>query len=145
MTFDLDTALREADEYEKSREPIDAQVVIGKRVVTVRIPYLPGREFDDATAAHTYPFPYRDVLGCWFNLDAVTQNHPRIVLVNGKGAVVDDLTVVKDDESHYRWPEVYAALSTADKMTLQAVVWGVYIHDPEQRIADAKEAARERV
>lgn len=140
MTFDLDVILRDSQEYEESREPIDAHVVIGKKVVTVRIPYLSGNEFDDVTCKYAYPFPYRDALGCWFDLGAVTRNHPRIVLVDGDD--VDDLVVVKDSDDHYRWPEVYAALSEGDRMTLQSVVWGVYIHEPGLRVAAAKEARK---
>lgn len=133
--FDLDALLAEAKAAEDAREPVDVEVVLGDKVVTVRMPYLKNDAFEPLVAKHSR-FPFRDAIGCWFDLDAVTRDHPDIVLIDGDKS--DDLYVLRDREAVYRWADVYDALGSNDKQSLQAAFWGVYIYEPQQQLEKAR-------
>ncbi|MEN0023231.1 MAG: hypothetical protein AAGC61_08105 [Microbacterium sp.] len=141
--FSLDELLRKADEERKMKHPpIDVEVVLSGKVVTVRIPHLSADEFDEFALPYCPGMGYRDQLGCWFELAEVTRNHPDVVLIDGDDE--DDLYVVGGTRSEkvavYRWSQVYDVLSHDDKQSLQAAVWGIYVHEAQKKMAAAKAA-----
>ncbi|MFJ4175804.1 hypothetical protein [Microbacterium sp. NPDC089696] len=142
--IDLNELLRLADEERKMKHPpVDVEVLLSGRIMTVRMPHLSANEFDEFTLPYCPHPAYRDQLGCWFELENVTRNHPGVVLVDGD--VEDDLYVIggtrREKEAVYRWGEIYDSLRHEDKQNLQAAVWGVYVHEAQKKMAAAKAAA----
>lgn len=135
--WDIDDLIRREREYQDSIQPVDVEVVLGDEILTVRIPYLHDEAFKNFLASHPVP---RNPLGTQFDLNAVMRDHPEIVLVDGDE--VDEMFVLKGKKAHYRWPELYDALSDNDKENLQAVIWGFHVHEPRQRLAAASAAAK---
>lgn len=135
----IDDLLAKAEEEEvaKAGNVYDVDVLLASEVVTVRLPHLGRAVFDDLTDKHSPGFGFRDSRGCWFDLNAVAAGYPDVVLVSGDQT--DDLYALRGKEAVYRWPEVYAALSAADRESVQAVIWGVYVWEPQQRLTAAKE------
>ena len=69
----------------------------------------------------------------------MTRSHPDVLVVDGDET--DDLYVLRGKEAVYRWGEVYDLLGHEDRQSLQAAVWGIYVHEPNQRLAAAKARA----
>lgn len=137
MSFDLDELLREAEEESKRpKPPVDVDVLLHDRLVTVRVPILSGEDFDAVAGPHCPHIAWRDDLGCWFRLEPVTRSHTGIVLVDGDSK--DDLLEKRGDDVTYRWPAVYDALGHEDRLNLQATVWGIYVHEPLKLLAEAR-------
>ena len=137
MTIDVDDLIRKEREYHESIEPVDVEVLLGDRLLTVRIPYVHGEKFDDVAAKYPVAREMRGNRGP-FDLGNVTREYPDVVLIDG--GAEDDLFVIRDRAAFYRWPEVYDALSGDDQENLQAVVWGLHVHLPRQRLAEALKA-----
>jgi len=142
--FKLDDLLRvQREQAEKPKPPVDVEVLLGDSVVTVRIPHLPPAEFDKLADRHSPHLAYRDQLGCWFLLEPLTRDHPEIVLLSG--GEEDDLFVLRggsrNKEAFYRWSEVYDALGHEDRQSVQAAIWGLYVHEPSKRLVAAKARA----
>jgi hypothetical protein len=133
--LDIDELIRQEKEWHESIKPVDVQVMFGDRILTVRIPYIHGPAFEDV--ANKYPVP-RNASGAWFDLKAVTREHPDVVLIDGEET--DDLYVARNKQIVYRWPEIFDALGTEDRENLEAVVWGLHVHEPRKRLAQALKA-----
>ncbi|MGM1017335.1 MAG: hypothetical protein ACQEW8_07350 [Actinomycetota bacterium] len=131
MTIDLDALLRGQQDYLDSIEPVDVPVMLGDTSVTVRIPFVMPKVFNDL-ANHHPPRPgVQADLPLSFNLDGTTRNYPDITLIDGDD--VDDLLVVREKAVHYRWPEVYDALTSEDQSTVRMAVWGMHVFEPAER------------
>lgn len=127
----LDELLRRQGEYENSMAPLDVAVLLGDKVVQVRLPYLKGRVFAELADKHSPHVLYRDAVGCWFNIDDVARDYPGVMVIDGEHE--SDLYVIRDKAAVYRWPEVYDALGGEDKYSIQAGIWGFYVHEPAER------------
>lgn len=136
MQIDIDELIRKEREYHESIEPVDVEVVLGGKILTVRVPYVYGPRFD--AIADKYPVErwQRGNRG-HFDLGAVTREHPDVLLIDGDKQ--DDMFVLRDRVAVYRWPEVYDALSGEAQETLQAVIWGLHVKMPRDRLAEAME------
>jgi len=137
MAIDIDDLIRKEREYHESIEPVDVEVLLGGKVLTVRVPYVYGPKFDDLAAKYPVERWQRGNRGP-FDLDAVMREHPGVLLIDGDEQ--DDMFVIRDQAAFYRWPEVYDALSESDKESLQAVIWGLHVLEPGKRVKAALEA-----
>ncbi|MGB3376560.1 MAG: hypothetical protein WBA87_15650 [Microbacterium sp.] len=136
MTADrLDELLAKQQEIADSIGPIDVEVLLGDRVVIVRVPYLKGNRFDTLAEKHSPGIWFRDSAGCWFDADAVARDYPDVVVVDG--VQEDDLYVLRNKKAVYRWSEIYDALSGDDKLAIRSVIWGMYVGDPAKRKREA--------
>lgn len=141
MAIDVDDLIHKEREYHESVKPVDVEVVLGGRLLTVRIPYVYGDRFDAIASKYPVERGQRGNRG-HFDLDAVMREHPDVLLIDGDEE--DDLFVLRDRAAVYRWPEVYDALSESDKENLQAVLWGLHVHLPRLRLAEALKAKTAR-
>lgn len=137
MMIDVDELIRKEREYHESINPVDVQVVLGDRLLTVRIPYVYGDRFDELAAKYPVERGQRGAHGP-FDLGKVTREHPDVLLIDGDEQ--DDMFVLRDRSAFYRWPEVYDALRSEDQESLRAVIWGLHVHLPRLRLAEAMKA-----
>lgn len=137
MAIDVKDLVRKEREYHESVKPVDVEVILGDRLLTVRVPYIWGDQWDDLASKYPVPRGLRGNRGRW-DLDAVMREHPGVVLIDGDDE--DDMFVLRDRTAVYRWPEVYDALRLEDRESLQAVIWGLHVLEPGKRLKAAMEA-----
>ena len=107
-------------------KPLEVEVLLGDRVVTVVMPFLKPHDFHELATRFAPKSPQEMSFG--FGLDETARNYPDIAIRDGEDE--DNLLVVRDKAVHYRWPEVYELLNWDDKQSIRAGVWGVYVLDP---------------
>lgn len=120
-------------------KPLEVEILLGDRVVTVVMPFLKPHDFHELATRFAPKSPQEMSFG--FGLDETARNYPDIVIRDGEDE--DNLLVVRDKAVHYRWPEVYELLNWDDKQSIRAGVWGVYVLDPTIWRKEAKAASEE--
>lgn len=129
---------------ERMKTPLEVQVMLGGRVVTVVMPVMqPIKFYDLATSMPAVSA--QEVSQFGFPLDATARNYPDVVIRDGEDED-NMLTVAVDGESkeiRYGWPEVYDSLEFDDRQSVRAAIWGEYWFRPsrDKKAATAAGAA----
>lgn len=138
--MDLDSLIAKAKKEITETRTVDQPVVLGDRLVTVRLSSVDGPKWIDITSRHpARPEVPRDVqLG--FNLPAVLRAYPGVELVDGDE--VDDLQREDGEGKKYsRWPEVHDVLDPDALKNLAFALWGINEYDHQQRLVAAGKAS----
>lgn len=124
MVVDVDALIKKARQEFDSSEPVEQDVVLGDRRVTVRARVLDPQAWLDLTAK--FP-PREDAVRdkrMGYNLYAAVREYPGISLV------VDG----EEQPLGERWPDVWDVLSAPDKNNVAILVWGKNELEPSQRV-----------
>lgn len=135
--MDIAALLAKQKELFDGIQPLEVEVLLGGRVVTVVMPFLMPNDFDELASRFAPKGPQEMSFG--FGLDETARHYPDIVIRDGDEE--DDLLVVRDKAVYYRWPDVYDLLSWDDRQSVRAGVWGRYVMDPSVWKKDAKASA----
>ncbi len=141
--MDIDALISKAKKQIETAEPVEQEVLLGDKIVTVRIRPLDGQAWTALTAQ--YPprprVPKDHELG--YDVHAVLKNFPSVELVDGDE--VDDLIRTDDDGNTYsKWPDVVGVLGGPDIKNLTIALWGAHEWEHTQRVIAAGKALRSR-
>ncbi|MDR6868449.1 hypothetical protein J2Y69_003065 [Microbacterium resistens] len=139
--MDVDELIAEARQVFETAEPVEQDVLLGTRQVTVRLRPLDGTAWEDLTAQHPpRPRVPRDHdLG--YDLKAVLKAFPRVEIVDGD-EVDDLLRVGEDGQTTNRWPAVVDALAAPDIKNLTVALWGAHEWEHQKRMVAAGKASK---
>lgn len=136
VSIDIDALISKAREVFEQIEPVDQDVLLGEKVVTVRVWPMEGPDWRDLIAEHPPRVKSSTDSTAGYNVDSVAKVYPRLALVDGD--TVDNL-VRRDEKGREfsRWPEIAARLLGADLRNIASAVWGVNEFDPQKRMVAA--------
>lgn len=127
--MNVEKLIAKAKKRLESIQPEEVEVVLGDRIVTVRIPMISGEEFSAlmATRPPRLGVPRDYTLG--FSLTEVAGSYPNVTLADGD---TEDrmLAIEGENKTRYQWPEVFAALGSEDRGNIEAAIWGMHFHNP---------------
>lgn len=133
--FPLDELIARQQEYLRSIEPVEVDVIVGEQPVKLFVPFMHPNEFDEL-ANRNPPHRFGAVdIPLWFDLEGVTSSYPGITVVSD--GVEDDLFRVRDQEAVYCWPELYKVLSPEDRQSARMAVWALHVWAPDQQRKNA--------
>jgi len=129
--FLLEELIARQDEYFRSIEPVEVDVIVGEQPVKLFVPFIYPTEFDEL-AARNPPHRFGAVdIPLWFDLEGVTGSYPGITVVSD--GETDDLYRVRDQEAVYCWPDLYKVLSPEDRKSARMAVWALHVWEPDQQ------------
>lgn len=142
--MDIAALVADARASFESAEPVDIQVLVGTRAVTVRFEPIDGQAYRALSVQHPPRQGVTTDMNIGYNIDAVVRWYPRVFLVDG-----DDVTKVSDslprksptDPEHRPWFDLLDVLEAPDLKNLASVVWGMCEYSPQKRLMRAGKAS----
>ncbi len=141
MLSDLDDLIAAAKQELAETEPVEQEVLLGGKIVTVRVSPVDGTTWEGITSKCPPRAGANRDMQLGYSLPDVVQAYRAIVLVDGDE--IDDMVRTDEDgKSESRWPAVYAALSAPDRKNVELVVWGLNEYDHVQKMLAAGKASK---
>lgn len=131
VKLSLDELIARQDEYHRSIQPVEVDVIVGEQQVKLFVPFVYPDVFS-ALADRNPPHRFGAAdIPLWFDLEGVTSSYPGVTVV--AGGEEDDLFRVRDKEAVYCWPDLYKVLSPEDRQSARMAVWALHVWEPEQQ------------
>lgn len=141
MAFDLDGLIATAKQGVADTKPVEQEVLLGGKLVTVRVFAVDSTTWTGITDRCP---PRAGVVRdrqFGYSLPAAVEAYRAVVLVDGDE--VDDMMRTNEGgETVSRWPEVFAALSSPDRKNIELAVWGLNEYDHVQKMLAAGKASK---
>lgn len=138
--MDLDSLILNAKAQQAETKPVDQDVMLGDRVVTVRIFPVDGPKWTEFTTAHPpRPGQLRDAQ-FGYNANGILRNYgDHIAFVDGDE--IDRLKRTDDDGREYsKWPELHDMMSGPDLTNLAVALWGKNDYEHQVKLVEAGKA-----
>lgn len=129
--LDLEAMIAKQEEYFRSIQPVEVDVIVSERPTKLFVPFVWPSEFSELSDRHPPRLGVPRDVALWFDLDAVTGAYPGITaVVDGEE---DDLIRLRGQEAAYCWPDLYKVLSPEDRQNARMAVWALHVWEPEQQ------------